>query len=147
MNGDFPEPTGSELSIESLKSESEGASATGSVSGLFTLGGAAAASLIPGIGPIVAVGIGTVGAATTAYQLVRKQQADRKIGRIVQQVQTTLADKGIYTGSVDGIFGPETRDAVVRVQEAADDLQVTGGLDDATVKSIISGSSSSTLDF
>ena len=135
-----------ELSIDSLKSESRSASETGSVSGLFTLGGAAAASLIPGIGPVVAVGIGTVGAATTAYQFVRKQQADRKIGRIIEQVQVNLADKGLYNGSIDGVFGPETRSAVERVQEAAEDLEVTGGLDDATVRSIINGSAFSSAD-
>lgn len=135
-----------ELSIDSLKSESRSASGTGSVSGLFTLGGAAAASLIPGIGPVVAVGIGTVGAATTAYQFVRKQQADRKILKIIEQVQVNLADNGLYNGSIDGVFGPDTRSAVERVQEAAEDLEVTGGLDDATVRSIISGSAFSSFD-
>lgn len=135
-----------ELSIDSLKSESRSASETGSVSGLFTLGGAAAASLIPGIGPVVAVGIGTVGAATTAYQFVRKQQADRKIGRIIEQVQVNLTDNGLYSGSIDGVFGPETRSAVERVQETTEDLEVTGGLDDATVRSIIGGSAFSSVD-
>jgi hypothetical protein len=92
MNDDFPDLNGQDLSIESLTSESQTASLNGSVSGLFTLGGVVGATLIPGIGPIVAVGIGTVGAATTAFQLIKKQQADRKIGRIVQNGQANLAD-------------------------------------------------------
>jgi hypothetical protein len=146
MNTDLPDFHGPELSIDNLRTESQSASSTGSVSGLFTLGGAAAASLIPGIGPFVAVGIGTVGAATTALQLIKKQQADRKIGRIIQDVQTNLADNGLYVGSIDGFFGPDTLNAVVRVQEANDDLEVTGALDDATVKSIVSGSAFSGLD-
>lgn len=134
-----------ELSIDSLKSESQSASKTGSVSGLFTLGGAAAASLIPGIGPVVAVGIGTVGAATTAYQFARKQQADRRIEKIVEKVQTNLTTSGLYRGSIDGVFGPVTRSAVERVQES-ENLKVTGRLDDATLTSIISGSTFSPLD-
>jgi peptidoglycan hydrolase-like protein with peptidoglycan-binding domain len=91
----------------------------------------------------VAVGIGTIGAVTTAYQLAIKQRADRKIDRIVHSVQDELKGRGLYSGEVDGILGPETKNAIAKVQEDDTSLQVTGELDDKTLGSIINATGSS----
>jgi hypothetical protein len=45
----------------------------------------------------------------------------------VQAVQTQLLNLGYYNGSIDGVFGPSTRDAVARFQ-IANQLNVTGSL-------------------
>jgi Putative peptidoglycan-binding domain-containing protein len=52
----------------------------------------------------------------------------------VSAVQTQLAQQGYYTGPVDGIFGPETRDAVAKYQ-IAKQLDVTGSLSAQTLQS------------
>ena len=38
-------------------------------------------------------------------------------GEEVRQIQTKLKNWGYYTGAVDGLFGPSTRDAVVSFQK------------------------------
>src|SRR5438477_10170761 len=53
----------------------------------------------------------------------------------VQAVQTQLAQLGYYTGSIDGVFGPTTRDAVANFQ-IANQLNVTGSLSPDTLHSI-----------
>jgi len=53
----------------------------------------------------------------------------------VQAVQTQLTQLGYYTGSVDGIFGPATRDAVAKYQ-IANQLNVTGSLSPDTLQSL-----------
>jgi hypothetical protein len=45
----------------------------------------------------------------------------------VQAVQTRLLNLGYYNGSIDGVFGPSTRDAVADFQ-TANQLNVTGSL-------------------
>jgi len=45
----------------------------------------------------------------------------------IEAVQADLTDLGYYTGSIDGVFGPSTRDAVARYQ-IANHLNVTGSL-------------------
>jgi peptidoglycan hydrolase-like protein with peptidoglycan-binding domain len=40
-------------------------------------------------------------------------------GEDVRGLQTALLRKGINAGSADGVFGPKTRDAVMRFQERA----------------------------
>jgi hypothetical protein len=52
----------------------------------------------------------------------------------VQAVQTQLARLGYYNGSIDGIFGPSTRDAVARYQ-IANQLTVSGSLSPDTLQS------------
>jgi len=39
-------------------------------------------------------------------------------GPDVQYVQKRLKELGFYTGPVDGVYGPETRDAVIRAQQS-----------------------------
>jgi Putative peptidoglycan binding domain len=53
----------------------------------------------------------------------------------VQAVQMQLARLGYYNGSIDGIFGPSTRDAVARYQ-IANQLNVTGSLSPDTLQSL-----------
>jgi len=53
----------------------------------------------------------------------------------VQAVQMQLARLGYYNGSIDGVFGPSTRDAVAKYQ-IANQLNVTGSLSPDTVQSL-----------
>jgi hypothetical protein len=51
----------------------------------------------------------------------------------VQAVQTRLLNLGYYNGSIDGVFGPSTRDAVANFQ-TANQLNVTGSLSPDTLQ-------------
>ena len=53
----------------------------------------------------------------------------------VQAVQTRLAQMGYYSGPIDGVFGPATRDAVAKYQIASQ-LSVTGSLSPDTLQSL-----------
>ena len=53
----------------------------------------------------------------------------------VQAVQMQLAKLGYYSDSIDGIFGPSTRDAVAKYQ-IANQLSVTGSLSPDTLQSL-----------
>jgi len=53
----------------------------------------------------------------------------------VQAVQSLLTQLGYYTGPVDGIFGPATRDAVANYQTARQ-LDVSGSLSAQTLQSL-----------
>ena len=57
--------------------------------------------------------------------------ASQWVSDYVTALQTDLATAGYYTGEIDGIYGPETIDAVERLQEDSN-LQVTGLMDPAT---------------
>jgi len=56
-------------------------------------------------------------------------------GATVQAVQTQLFNLGYYNGSIDGVFGPSTRDAVAKYQ-IANHLNVTGSLSPDTIQSL-----------
>lgn len=63
-------------------------------------------------------------------------------GAEVKKVQQVLKNKGFYTGSVDGIYGTGTKNAVVRFQRSVG-LAADGIVGNATLKALgISGSSS-----
>jgi hypothetical protein len=53
----------------------------------------------------------------------------------VTAVQTELTQLGYYTGPVDGIYGPATRDAVAKYQ-IAKNLDVSGGLSAQTLQAL-----------
>jgi hypothetical protein len=53
----------------------------------------------------------------------------------VQAVQTRLLNLGYYNGSIDGVFGPSTRDAVAKFQ-IANQLNVTGSLSPDMLQSL-----------
>ena len=53
----------------------------------------------------------------------------------IQAVQRQLLSLGYYSGSIDGVFGPSTRDAVAKFQ-IANHLNVTGSLSPDTIQSL-----------
>jgi hypothetical protein len=53
----------------------------------------------------------------------------------VEAAQEELAQQGYYSGPVDGVFGPTTRDAVAKYQ-TAHQLNVTGSLSPDTLQSL-----------
>src|SRR6266496_1646484 len=53
----------------------------------------------------------------------------------IQAVQRQLVSLGYYNGSIDGVFGPSTRDAVAKYQ-IANHLNVTGSLSPDTIQSL-----------
>jgi Putative peptidoglycan binding domain len=53
----------------------------------------------------------------------------------IQAVQRQLLSLGYYNGSIDGLFGPSTRDAVAKYQ-IANHLNVTGSLSPDTIQSL-----------
>ena len=53
----------------------------------------------------------------------------------VTAAQTDLSQQGYYSGPIDGLFGPTTRDAVARYQ-AAKNLSVTGSLTSDTLQAL-----------
>ena len=60
------------------------------------------------------------------------QQADAALTNFTMAVQQDLKDAGYYKGEVDGIYGPQTTQAVEDLQKA-NDLPVTGTVDQATI--------------
>lgn len=53
----------------------------------------------------------------------------------VKRAQQALKDQGLYKGSIDGVVGPQTRDAVARYQRDHK-LQQTAMLDDETLRAL-----------
>jgi uncharacterized surface protein with fasciclin (FAS1) repeats len=58
-------------------------------------------------------------------------QATQWVSDYVSALQTDLRAAGYYTGNIDGVYGPQTIEAVQRLQEDAG-LEVTGLLDPAS---------------
>ena len=56
-------------------------------------------------------------------------------GNVTSQVQQALAQQGYYDGPIDGILGPETRDAILRFQ-ADHGLAPTAAIDEPTLDSL-----------
>src|SRR5262249_25558872 len=86
-----------------------------------------------------AVGAGT-GAATTPEQVNLgepvwdrdKRPSYARAGDDVRRAQTALAQQGYYRGRIDGLAGPQTRDAVAQYQRR-NGMPVSGALDGATM--------------
>ncbi len=77
---------------------------------------------------------------TVAYAAVYKQGSS---GQTVKTIQTKLKNWGYYKGSVDGIFGPKTKEAVKYFQRK-NNLTVDGIVGNKTLKALgISSTSSS----
>jgi peptidoglycan hydrolase-like protein with peptidoglycan-binding domain len=53
----------------------------------------------------------------------------------IRDVQRVLADRGYYTGPIDGVIGPATRAALAAFQRA-ENLQPTGGLNTRTLAAL-----------
>ena len=58
-----------------------------------------------------------------------------QVATLVSALQTDLTEAGFYTGEIDGIYGPETLDAVRQLQ-AANGLPVTGLPDGPTLQAL-----------
>ncbi len=56
-------------------------------------------------------------------------------GDVTAQVQEALAQQGYYYGPIDGVLGPETRDAILRFQ-ADHGLAATAAIDEPTLDSL-----------
>jgi Putative peptidoglycan binding domain len=56
-------------------------------------------------------------------------------GDVTAQVQEALAQQGYYYGQIDGVLGPETRDAILRFQ-ADHGLATTAAIDEPTLDSL-----------
>jgi hypothetical protein len=56
-------------------------------------------------------------------------------GDVTAQVQEALAEQGYYYGPIDGVLGPETRDAILRFQ-ADHGLATTAAIDEPTLDSL-----------
>ena len=69
-------------------------------------------------------------AASTAYQPGEMVSGDK-----VKHAQQALKDQGLYKGPVDGVVGPQTRDAVAQYQRGHN-LKPTAMLDDQTMRSL-----------
>jgi hypothetical protein len=70
------------------------------------------------------------GEQSTAPVKVSRQQ--------VRQIQEQLKTQGLYKGRVDGMMGPETKQAIQQFQQQ-NNLQATGTLDQQTLAALTSG--------
>ena len=61
--------------------------------------------------------------------------SDQSTDSTVASAQAQLAKQGYYRGKIDGVFGPETRRAIVRYQ-SDHDLSVTGRLNADTLRTL-----------
>jgi hypothetical protein len=114
------------------------------------LAGAGAGAVVGGpVGAVVGAGVGAAGGTGVEYgqrsgTFDRMEQkiagSDDQAGRSsedVRRAQIALRDQGFFTGPIDGIEGPLTRDALARYQER-NGLQRTAQLDAATRDSLAS---------
>ena len=63
------------------------------------------------------------------------EQAQQAVSAYVSGLQQNLTDAGYYGGEVDGVYGPDTVAAVEELQKA-NDLPVTGTVDNATAAAL-----------
>jgi hypothetical protein len=70
------------------------------------------------------------GEQSTAPVRVSRQQ--------VRQIQEQLKTQGLYKGRIDGMMGPETKQAIQQFQQQ-NNLQATGTLDQQTLAALSSG--------
>lgn len=59
----------------------------------------------------------------------------------VRQIQQQLQKQGFYKGRIDGVMGPETRQAIARFQQQ-NGMQATGNLDQQTLAALTSNGTS-----
>ena len=55
--------------------------------------------------------------------------------QVTMNVQAALQDQGYYTGEIDGLVGPKTREAIGTYQ-TDHNLEVTSAIDEPTVESL-----------
>jgi peptidoglycan hydrolase-like protein with peptidoglycan-binding domain len=81
---------------------------------------------------VAALGVALLAGPAVAYEDHEKSTAHSLDGTSVRSAQQALKDAGYYQGTIDGIAGPETREAVRKYQEAQG-LETTGTLDRNTM--------------
>ena len=94
---------------------------------------------------ILSIAFVTAGVGVSAYQKTDIQTAQETVlvavlkqgakGGEVKEVQRRLKEKGFYKGSVDGVFGPGTREAVIAFQKK-NGLKADGIVGKATYKAL-----------
>jgi peptidoglycan hydrolase-like protein with peptidoglycan-binding domain len=57
----------------------------------------------------------------------------------IRWAQVRLYTMGFYDGSLDGVVGPETKQAILRFQKSNDGVERTGTLDRQTADALIGG--------
>jgi peptidoglycan hydrolase-like protein with peptidoglycan-binding domain len=57
----------------------------------------------------------------------------------IRWAQVRLYTMGFYDGSLDGVVGPETKQAILRFQKSNDGVERTGTLDQQTADALIGG--------
>ena len=62
-------------------------------------------------------------------------QSARPLDQVIADVQSTLQEQGYYTGEVDGLLGPLTREALAAYQ-SAQGLDETAAIDQPTLESL-----------
>jgi len=92
--------------------------------------------------------ISSRGAAAPSYQgQMNQAQTGATVGQPsqsqIQQAQQQLKSQGLYTGSIDGVVGPETQSALSQFQRQ-NGLPATAQLDEQTMDKLLSGSPSRT---
>jgi peptidoglycan hydrolase-like protein with peptidoglycan-binding domain len=82
--------------------------------------------------------------SATAKSRMSSRSGERVSSDKVKHAQQALKDEGLYQGSIDGIVGPQTRDAVSRYQHDHN-LKTTAMLDRQTLRSLDQTQSSGTV--
>ncbi len=92
------------------------------------------------LGVIGLAGLGACSSWDTRTPHTQYSQTAQPVHRemtsgMVQQVQTSLAQQGIYRGTVDGVWGPVTQTAVQTYQQSHG-LMANGQIDQPTLASL-----------
>lgn len=90
---------------------------------------------IGGAGVSVAAGMNNQG-SNAGYNMPGSQSGAHLSQNEVRQAQQQLRDQGLYSGHIDGIVGPETRQAIQQFQKN-NGLSVTATLDQQTVDKLL----------
>ena len=84
-------------------------------------------------------------APTTGPESMPQAQTGRAIpyGEAVRMAQQALKAEGFYNGKIDGIWGPKSRQALMRFEERHN-MPATGNLDSDTLSALIAGTTGNT---
>jgi N-acetylmuramoyl-L-alanine amidase len=82
-------------------------------------------------------GLPATGALDQPTAVALRNASGRQSPTIVRAVQSVLTELGVYTGPLDGIYGPGTTEAVTKVQEGAHITEHAGQVDAATLAAMV----------
>jgi peptidoglycan hydrolase-like protein with peptidoglycan-binding domain len=77
----------------------------------------------------------SVAPATTVAPIPVAAATPEVSPRMIKRIQTTLKQQGLYNGRIDGVWGPETQNAIHGYQQSHN-LTNSGELDSATLASL-----------